>query len=332
MSGEDTKPDESMLTRREALQGGSAVVATTVGLETLTARAMAQSGGPSDEISGVVEDDSGAVQGTTVAAVPHDTSLSVLETTTAADGTYIFDEQALHEGENLYHVIARDGTESDPRRGVQNYPFIAAEGLAAIPDSGISRWELEQNVQDSWGSNDGTVVGNPQYVTDNQLGTYALDFDGDDYVDLGDVLDFSGSSGFSVGVWVKMQTQTGDQGIFSKSQQGARQWQLNENSNEWRFAVFDSAGDPSTVSSQATTGSWTHLVGVYDGSQIELFADGTSQDTGAISSVQSVSTSTWIGGYFSTSFVWNGIIDDPRAYDKALTATEVSNWYNTGSI
>lgn len=178
------------LTRREALQGGSAVVASTVGLDALTARAMAQSGGPTNEISGTVEDDNGAVQGATVAAVPHDTSLAVLETTTAADGTYTFDENTLHSGENLYHVIARDGTESDPRRGVQNYPFIAAEGAAAIPDSEANqklahRWVLTDDsgslgVADSIGSADGTNNGVSLVTGGDYAGGAAGDGDGTD--------------------------------------------------------------------------------------------------------------------------------------------------------
>lgn len=134
---EQVDREELSVSRRE-LMAGTSVVAGAAVLGAVPSRALAQQD-PDNEISGTVTDAAGAVDGATVVAVPHDESLDPLVTTTDANGDYIFNESALYEGDELYHVIARDGTEADPRRGQENYPFILANGGVAIPDSVVSR-------------------------------------------------------------------------------------------------------------------------------------------------------------------------------------------------
>lgn len=179
-----TEPSVRVVTRREAMKGTGLALGSVVASGALTERVLAQSGGPSDEISGIVEDGSGPVDGATVVAVPHDTSLAALETTTASDGTYIFEQSDLHTGSNLYHVIARDGIESDPRRGVPNYPFIAAEGPAPIPDSGlIHSWPIDSGsgttLTDS--TNDANISFNAvSWVSDVGFNGWVVESDGTD--------------------------------------------------------------------------------------------------------------------------------------------------------
>lgn len=84
-------------------------------------------------ISGTVTDpDGNAVQGAVVDAVPHDSSLDVLRTTTDANGDYSFTESDLYTGDELYHVICRNGTQSSPEQATPNYPFVEANGGTGV--------------------------------------------------------------------------------------------------------------------------------------------------------------------------------------------------------
>lgn len=332
MSGEESEGSERALTRREALQGGSLVVASGVGLETLTSNVMAQSGGPTNEISGVVEDDNGPVQNATVAAVPHDESLAILETTTAADGTYTFTESALHSGENLYHVIARDGTETDPRRGVQNYPFIAADGGAAAPSSGVARYEFEQDVTDSWGDNDATDNTSAGYTTDAAVGSYAKSFDGtDDHVACSSSV-IDSTVAHSVTFWVYFDNLTFSRQINTNDNDNGLRVGINGSDNFY-YELEDSGSiDGTTISSSPATGQWLFVACTFDGSTMVAYLDGSQQDSQSSSGSGSDPFDLTIGAYEGGSDVTDGNIDDVRIYDKALSSTEVSNLYNNGSI
>lgn len=198
MTSDASDRDVWTVSRREAMKGVGVVGATAIGSQAAVSRVMAQSGGPDHEISGTVTDESGSVEGATVVAVPHDESLDPLATTADGNGDYIFDVDALHTGENLYHVITRDGTESSPRRGQENYPFIAADGTIPIPDSenlhsqyvADSLSASNQDTIQSWtdGSDNGFDLsgGDPQLLSNEINGYPTVRFDGTaDVLDVG---------------------------------------------------------------------------------------------------------------------------------------------------
>ena len=80
--------------------------------------------------------------------------------------------------------------------------YSAGLGGTAIPDSGISRYEFEQDVTDSWGDNDGTDNTSAGYTTDAAVGSYAKSFDGvDDVVPLGNNAIDPTRTNLSVSIW-----------------------------------------------------------------------------------------------------------------------------------
>jgi len=207
---------------------------------------------------------------------------------------------------------------------------------SVIPDSGVSRWEFEQDVTDSWGDNDGTDNTSAGYTTDSAVGTYAKSFDGlDDVVFIPDIGIFGGNS-FTFSAWVQ-PASTKDQ-RFVISVQGERDWKFGGTSGgSFIFETFNGSST-FTVSGTYSTGSYQHFVGVYDSSSgMTLYKDGSSVDsngfTGTADSSNSGSRANGIGAE-SAAFgdYFDGDIDDPRIYDKALSASEVSNLNSTGSI
>lgn len=125
--------EEFNISRRELGKGVGMAATATVGASIVSGNVSAQTA--DNYIRGTVEESGTAVENATVVAVPHDQSKSPLATSTDSSGNYAFEQGDLHDGENLYHVISRDGSESDPKRGQENYPFVAAQGDAIPPDS-----------------------------------------------------------------------------------------------------------------------------------------------------------------------------------------------------
>ncbi len=81
-----------------------------------------------------------------------------------------------------------------------------------------------------------------------------------------------------------------------------------------------------------TANKWYHVVGTYDGANLKIYLDGNLDNFAAYvsASIPTNNDSLIIGGYYSTDFVANGVIDDVRVYNRALTAAEVKQLYNLG--
>jgi hypothetical protein len=82
--------------------------------------------------------------------------------------------------------------------------------------------------------------------------------------------------------------------------------------------------------------SWYHLVGVYDASakQISLYANGALQSTETVPAAWNAGRETVIGRakWGRNTDFWNGKIDDVRLYNRALSATDVSDLYGLAPV
>lgn len=286
----DSEPVVRRVSRRELMASGITLGATAVASQYTVGDVLAQSGGPTDEISGTVTDSNGAVDGATVVAVPHDSSLDPLVTTTDANGDYVFDDQALHAGEKLYHVIARDGTETSPQRGQKNYPFIAAEGAGAIPDSAVAQYDATQ-ASFSDGVSVGTATdfinandlgnGNATYKTSVQNGNAVYRYDG---VDDGH---YTGAGAFSVSqpltfmvVAVSAAQGASDEAVMARADSNDTNVNIRWDGGSSAWAL---GADVTTIFGNATTAP-VILTGIIDGENSKLRENGTQSVSGDIGS------------------------------------------------
>ena len=71
-------------------------------------------------------------------------------------------------------------------------------------------------------------------------------------------------------------------------------------------------------------GRWSHLALTYDGKTLRLYEDGTPISSRAISgTILRTKDPLWIGGNRPYGEHFEGLIDDVRVYDRALSASEV---------
>ncbi|WP_203671658.1 LamG-like jellyroll fold domain-containing protein, partial [Catellatospora methionotrophica] len=156
----------------------------------------------------------------------------------------------------------------------------------------------------------------------------------------GPVLDTSKS--FTVAGWMKptalnswYQTLVAQEG----SQYSAFYLQMMP-SGSWHFSIINNANSTSwqfaevIAPTPAQMGVWTHLTGVYNAANatITLYINGAAVGTAAAPTGVSVSGTMILGAATSlgrVDFV-NGAIDDIRAYDRPLTATQVGALYTAG--
>lgn len=166
-----------------------------------------------------------------------------------------------------------------------------------------------------------------------------LTFDGtDDYVDCGNIADFTHTTAFSVEAWVK--TPTASRMIMARHN-GTRGWFLFiAAGGEVMFRLSNNYGtnDLSVKSSGSIIDdAWHHVVGTYSGSNtttdIHIYIDGSNDDDATVSHLTDtiqVGVNMRLGAWNAGLYL-NGELDEVLVYSKELSSTEVTNRYNSGS-
>ncbi|MHA1988094.1 MAG: LamG domain-containing protein, partial [Promethearchaeota archaeon] len=196
----------------------------------------------------------------------------------------------------------------------------------------------------SGNGHNGTV--NITKSTWNPSGKYngAFEFDGTYktgvIVDNDDNLNFGNFTDFTLACWVKTGYVSDWQYMFFKGKQQNDRW--------WGVTTEVVAGtvkahiddDITPLSSEGTTNitdnNWHYVVATYDRDEyLSVYVDGVQEGTPTnISSIGNISSPQDLGigagRFFSTyfdDFYFNGSIDEPRIYNRSLTAEEINQSY-----
>lgn len=209
--------------------------------------------------------------------------------------------------------------------------------VSDCPSGMVSYWKFDEDfgttAYDSYDSNHGTING--ATWTASQVGG-ALSFDGNDYVDVGNDANLILPSALSMGVWIKT-TQTGiNKRIISKwgwNGEIAR-YLLQMGGGEIDFCIHP--GETICVDSTGTVVNddvWHFIAATWDGSIMKLYIDATLvSSTPRSGTLTSSINGVFIGAESGGGYYFNGLIDEPAIYDKALTAKEILQHYNNGLI
>ncbi|MDP3909773.1 MAG: LamG domain-containing protein, partial [Gemmatimonadales bacterium] len=208
------------------------------------------------------------------------------------------------------------------------------------PTAGLKHhWALDESsglaTFDSAGSQPGTLVNGPLWQPALGRIDGALEFDGvDDHVSLG-TMDVPTGTGLTIGIWIKADDfDVTDGRLISKSTgllASDHYWMvstINSTGLRFRLKTGGSTTTLATSTGQISTGKWYHVAVTYDGVTMRIYKDGvevaSAPKTGAINTSAGVGVA--IGGQpaGAGSAPFDGLIDDVRMYNRALTPLEVS--------
>ncbi|MBI5804348.1 LamG domain-containing protein [Candidatus Pacearchaeota archaeon] len=186
-------------------------------------------------------------------------------------------------------------------------------------------------------------------VTDNSdsdCENWALNFDGiDDYVQVGTAPDFSDVclNGCSFSAWVRREAGgTGNLPIVARSEAAGIFFSFYVPSigESLSINIFDSPGPGgnlctiSTDTNSVPIGSWIHVTGVYNLTDVVLYTDGERKifESCAITIDETAwqNGDTYIGHTSVPSSFFSGDIDDVRIYNRGLSDAEVSQLNDAG--
>ena len=224
---------------------------------------------------------------------------------------------------------------------------VAAQTVA-IEDGLIGYWSFDKDtvkgntVKDIWGNQDAEMIGKLQIV-EGQFGeAVRLEGGAGARVQITDDIKKAElpTEGMTVELWVwdeqfiewgGYMVAVQDNGGFEKG------WLIGTRFAAFSFALSSDGADDGdgllTYLNSANTydtNKWYHVVGTYDGKEMKIYVNGKLEGT---SSVQSGVINYPDRIFFSMGaykddnedFVHNGMIDEVRLYDRALSQKEVSN-------
>ncbi len=158
----------------------------------------------------------------------------------------------------------------------------------------------------------------------------AIELDGmNDFVYLGKNagdLGIEGAKPKSVSAWVYTHSFH-DGGIFDMGARVSSQdfcLRARAGNNQWRVQYYSVDHDFTYTS----LNTWVHFVLTYDGAQSTCYANGAVVSTAARTLNTAVTNPFQIGGYGWPGNFFDGLIDDVRLYNKALSAAEVQVIYS----
>jgi hypothetical protein len=212
---------------------------------------------------------------------------------------------------------------------VQDLIVLSEHLLPIFP----AHWELDEIegsvAYDSVGDHDSTLNGNPLWNPVDGKVNGSLQLDGiDDYINTPYILD-TGDGSFSAFAWIL--ALSGEPGQVIISQTNGFGWGgswLCADSSNGKLATFLMDPQPALVSeSVITDGAWHHIGLVWDGSYRYLYVDGAevARDAAALSYAMPCDGGLNIGAgkTLDAGSFFNGLIDDVRIYNKALSVEEI---------
>lgn len=204
----------------------------------------------------------------------------------------------------------------------------------------VGHWTFDEGIgvtaHDSSGSNfDGAFVGSAAWSAGGRFGS-ALDLTGGGFVNMGNVLDLTGS--FTVSGWAQTRASGGMAVVANHRGEIIKGYILAINDigdgvgGAGGRAHFYKAYPTSPLSTtKVADGEWHLLTGVYDqtSATMSIYIDGVLEGTAVGATTPSYATSDFlVGGITNNTDVnqgfYTGLIDDVRVYDHALSGSEVA--------
>ena len=200
--------------------------------------------------------------------------------------------------------------------------------FSSYPGSGTTWTDLSGN------GNTGTLTNGPTYSSSNGG---SIVFDGtNDNIQLGNASKFISASQSSITInsWIKTNIVNEYRKIFVTVSAGTQTisgiyFSIGPSPYQTYLGVITNNGNQSAIyTTNISTTQYSNLCGTYDGSNIRLYLNGSQvaiqPQTGNI-----VNTGiTRISGYDNNNETWNGNIAQVSIYNRALTATEISQNFN----
>src|SRR5438270_3626579 len=223
---------------------------------------------------------------------------------------------------------------------IQNIYVAGSYGKCRSCDSALSGlvgwWPGDGNTKDIASGNTGLLKNGAGFATAEVSQGFSLDGT-DDYVEIADNPTVSLTGPFTIDAWIKTNDNTSEHAIVEKYDGGGTNGYFFRLTSlgQLTLGVCDGSGCSAVSgSTQVTTGTFHHVVGVFDGSSLNVYLDGNLDGgpNGSVAPTDGTNPLTIGARGGSVGNFFNGIIDEVEIFTRALSADEIQSLYDAGSV
>ena len=241
---------------------------------------------------------------------------------TLGETTYLYNDSGTY-------AVANDTT---------GYCFFNSKSFKKVcpkpPQHLLYYWSLDEASGDAWSSIN-TFNGTTNGVSYEATGKIndAYDFSEGDYVDFND----TDLSNFTISLWAKFDqkptTMGADMHLISKGDS----FQIRGDDSDDRITTYVYVDGWNNIEYTPTivTGTWYHIVTTYDSENLTMYVNGVlaDYDNSMSGPPQNSNYHIRFGSYNSASDIthFDGLLDEIRIYNTALTSTQILQIYKSSS-
>jgi hypothetical protein len=185
---------------------------------------------------------------------------------------------------------------------------------------------------DASGLNNVGTLGGATWTPAGKYGA-ALSFNGSSsWVTIADAASLHLTTGMTIEAWINPASSTGWRSVVLKERSGGLAYALYGENNANRPAGYLTLSGDKSVNGNAALplNTWTHVAVTYDGATLRVFINGAQAgSTAATGSIAASTGALRIGGNAVWGEYFNGLLDEVRIYNRALSAAEIQADMNT---
>ncbi|MHC4097913.1 MAG: lamin tail domain-containing protein [Planctomycetota bacterium] len=242
----------------------------------------------------------------------------------ANDGERIKLQDAI--GRTILDFEYKDGWRSITDGDGFSLTMINPSDIYGLDEGLVAHWKFDEGsggtATDSAGTNNGALVGDTTWTTGQIDG--ALSFDGNgDYVSLAAIAALTGDT-LTAQAWIRL-SDLGSKPILTQHLTNMTRdgYYFYITGGRPTFYLIDGFTSAQAISTETINADqWYHIAGTNDGSNLKLYVDGRLKSNVSSAGFTGVSTNAYIGRDISSAVHYNGLIDDVRIYNRAVSESE----------
>jgi hypothetical protein len=207
------------------------------------------------------------------------------------------------------------------------------------PTNAVAWWPAEGDATDILNGHNGSPVNGADFASGMVGQAFALNGT-NQYVEVPDSTALNPTSAMTVEAWVKPRLPfcTSWAPVIKKEGSGGGtdngfSLETSGSSSLLFWLYLNGPGWSCSPSATLTADTWSHFAGVYNGSAISIYLNGSLVGSYSASGQIVASTNSLQTGHdpVLTDRYFNGYIDEPTIYARALSAQEIQSIYDAGS-
>jgi hypothetical protein len=254
---------------------------------------------------------------------------------TSAPYSISWDTTTSGNGSHVLTAIARDTSGNTTTSAAVT---VTVSNVGSPPTAGlIGYWNFDEGsgsvAHDSSGNGYNGAITGAAWTT-GKMNT-ALQFNGSSNKVLTPNIALSQS--FSISAWVNPAAVP--QGTYARIAEtqynGGLYLGMNASGNKYKFIVNTGSGSTGSCGASfgcaeggSVTSGWHLVTGTFDGFTAKLYVDTILVASDTFTAPGNTNLPLYIGMYYGGGFGWNGVLDEVRLYNRALSASEVTFIYN----